>query len=152
MAPIVHYLEEHSDFQVVSIAYPSTRASVADHAAALRAILAQLDEVTEINFVAHSMGNLVVRHYMADHASEHRGRGDPRIKRFVMLAPPNQGSRVAATLGGNILFDTTLGPSAQELGPALDRSRAAFGRAGMRVWNCRGRIGKRRRPQSRTLR
>ena len=44
-----------------------------------------------------------------------RGRIDPRIKRFVMLGPPNHGSELADTLGGNVIFDTTLGASAQQL-------------------------------------
>ena len=115
MSPLVRYLEDESGWSVINVAYPSTRASVADHATSLRSILAQLDDATEIHFVAHSLGALVVRHYMADHAADHAGRSDPRIRRFVMLGPPNHGSRLADTLAGNVIFDTTLGSSAQQL-------------------------------------
>jgi pimeloyl-ACP methyl ester carboxylesterase len=115
MAPLVEALEEDSTWTVISVAYPSTRASVADHAAALRSIMANLQGAREIHFVAHSLGNLVIRHYLSDHAAAHEGRSDPRLGRFVMLGPPNHGSRVADTLGGNAIFDTTLGESAQQL-------------------------------------
>ncbi|HVU90545.1 MAG TPA: lipase [Pirellulales bacterium] len=115
MGPLVEALAEESTWTVISIAYPSTRASVADHAAALRSIMANLDGAKEIHFVAHSLGNLVVRHYLADHALAHQGRHDPRLGRFVMLGPPNHGSRVADRLGGNVIFDTTLGESAQQM-------------------------------------
>ncbi|HEY1600569.1 MAG TPA: alpha/beta fold hydrolase [Pirellulales bacterium] len=115
MSPLANYLQDRGNWSVVSITYPSTRASVADHAAALRAIVAHLDGVHEIHFVAHSLGNLVVRHYLADHAADHQGRIDPRIRRFVMLGPPNHGSELANTLGDNVIFDSTLGASAQQL-------------------------------------
>jgi hypothetical protein len=115
MSSLVSYLEDKSGWSVINVAYPSTRASVADHARALRSILAQLNDATDIHFVAHSLGNLVVRHYMADHAADHAGRSDPRIRRFVMLGPPNHGSRLADSLAGNVIFDATLGESAQQL-------------------------------------
>ena len=115
MSPLANYLQDHGPWSVINVTYPSTRASVADHAMALRSILAHLDYATEIHFVAHSLGNLVVRHYMADHAADHQGRIDPRIKRFVMLGPPNHGSRLADSLGGNVIFDNTLGIAAQQL-------------------------------------
>jgi pimeloyl-ACP methyl ester carboxylesterase len=115
MAPLADYISDHSGWTVINVTYPSTRASVADHAAALRSIMANLEGVKEVHFVAHSLGNLVVRHYLADHRAAHQGRIDPRIRRLVMLGPPNHGSRVADALGGNIIFDSTLGESAQQL-------------------------------------
>jgi pimeloyl-ACP methyl ester carboxylesterase len=115
MSPLVEALAEDSTWTVISVAYPSTRASVADHAAALRSIMANLEGAKEVHFVAHSLGNLVVRHYLADHAAAHQGRHDPRLGRIVMLGPPNHGSRLADRLGGNVIFDTTLGASAQQL-------------------------------------
>ncbi|MBI2823459.1 MAG: alpha/beta hydrolase [Planctomycetia bacterium] len=134
MSPLVDYLEANSDYAVISVAYPSTRASVADHAGALATIVAGLTEVKEINFVGHSLGNLVVRHYLADCQAVAGGRVDPRIKRIVMLGPPNHGSRLAEALGGNVIFDGTLGTSAQqlarrwrELGPHLATPPCEFG-------------------------
>ena len=115
MSPLAEFIAEQSGWTVLNVTYPSTRAAVGDHAAALRSIVANLDDAQEIHFVAHSLGNLVVRHYLADHAAAHQGRMDPRIRRFVMLGPPNHGSRVAQTLSGNLIFDNTLGLSAQQL-------------------------------------
>jgi pimeloyl-ACP methyl ester carboxylesterase len=79
-------------------------------------VIANLDGVDEINFVAHSLGNLVIRHYLADHTDPQTGRqGDPRIKRIVMLGPPNNGAQLAETLGQNTLFELIVGASGQEL-------------------------------------
>ncbi len=115
MNPLIEALADEHSWTVLGVAYPSTRASVADHAAALRSIMANLEGVNQIHFVAHSLGNLVVRHYLADHAAAHEGRQDPRLGRIVMLGPPNHGSRVADKLGGNAIFDSALGESAQQL-------------------------------------
>src|SRR3970040_1276944 len=68
-------------------------ADAADHARALASVMDNLEGIEEINFVAHSLGNLVIRHFLADATDPESGRSpDPRIKRIVMLAPPNHGS------------------------------------------------------------
>ena len=87
---------ELPDTDVLRVGYPSTRASIADHAHSLARVIDQLGpEVTQIDFVAHSMGNLVIRHYLGDHADPAGCGPDPRIRRMVMIAPPNHGSRRA---------------------------------------------------------
>jgi len=102
---------------VFNVSYPSTRRAVADHARALAAIVRNLHGITEINFVGHSLGNIVVRRYLADGADRARGRlPDPRIWRFVMLGPPNHGSIAATALGKNDLFTVVAGKPAQQLG------------------------------------
>ncbi len=52
--------------------------------------------------VTHSMGGIVLRHL-----------GEPRLRwqRIVMLAPPNQGSALAASLVGNPFFGWFFGPA-----------------------------------------
>ncbi|HEY2841904.1 MAG TPA: hypothetical protein VGJ26_22285, partial [Pirellulales bacterium] len=119
MVPLAKYLERNGDYTVISLTYASTRAAVSEHAQALGGLVASLDQATEINFVAHSLGNLVVRHYMAD-CQAGGDELDPRINRFVMIGPPNHGARMAVLLGGNPIFDTTLGMSAQQLGRRWD--------------------------------
>jgi hypothetical protein len=94
---------------VFNVSYPSTRASIDVHARRLRGILAKLDGISEINFVAHSLGNLVIRYYLGD------GRPDPRIRRMVMLGPPNNGARLAELAGHNELFDLVAGKSGVQL-------------------------------------
>ncbi len=63
----------------------------------------------KIHFVAHSLGNIVLRQYFTTHTLEHAGR-------IVMLAPPNQGSEVVDKLGRFVLFDWLNGPAGQQLG------------------------------------
>jgi pimeloyl-ACP methyl ester carboxylesterase len=76
--------------EAMCISYPSTRASIGAHAQSLGTILSNLgSEVREIDLVAHSLGNLVIRHYYGDHRGGVNGPPDPRIRRIVMLGPPN---------------------------------------------------------------
>jgi pimeloyl-ACP methyl ester carboxylesterase len=117
MEKLARYLRESGGYSVFNVTYPSTRRDVAGHARALAHIIENLQGIEEINFVGHSMGNIVIRHYLADHVdpATHR-QGDGRIRRFVMLGPPNQGSVVAVSLAENQLFATLTGRAGQELG------------------------------------
>jgi pimeloyl-ACP methyl ester carboxylesterase len=117
MASLCKHLETHGDYEVFNVEYPSTQRAIGEDARALASILANLDGIEEIHFVAHSLGNIVVRHYVADQTDPKTGRRpDPRIKRMVMLGPPNHGSSIAAALGDNTLFKMVLGQPGQELG------------------------------------
>jgi len=107
MIPMCKYLQANSDFETVNICYSSTRLSLEENAQALAKVIANLGPVREINFVAHSYGNIVIRRYMAD--SVKAGRRDPRIKRLVMLAPPNHGSQLANMFKGNAVFGLVWG-------------------------------------------
>ena len=66
-----------------------------------------------INFVSYSMGGLLVRDYLAHHTVA-------RLGRVVMIGPPNHGSEIVDSLGGNWLFRKLLGPVAPRLGTAPD--------------------------------
>lgn len=121
MADICAFLRKQGGYTVLNMGYCSTRAPISEHAVSLGNVLARLEGVEEVNLVAHSMGNLVIRHYLADHMrSESDRRPDPRIRRIVMLAPPNQGSGVAAEWGDWKLVEWTLGPCSRELGLAWE--------------------------------
>jgi pimeloyl-ACP methyl ester carboxylesterase len=148
MNPLCRYLEEHGGYTVLNVGYPSTRASVGDHAAALARILADLDDAEEIDFVGHSLGNLVIRHYLADETDETTGRQpDSRIGRIVMLAPPNQGSERAERWAESKLFEVVLGPAGRQLAndwaalegrlatPACEFGILAGGRGDGRGWS-----------------
>lgn len=117
MARLCQYLEEKGHFTVVNVSYPSTRRPIAEHAKSLARIVENLDDAEEINFVGHSMGNIVVRHYLGDQLDPATGRArDRRLKRMVMLGPPNQGSEFATALANNGLFKLVEGAPGQELG------------------------------------
>ena len=117
METLCRHLRDHSGFCVFNVGYPSTQAGVAEHARALARVVDRLEGIGELNFVAHSMGNLVVRHYLADRKTAHAaGQASPALGRMVMLGPPNHGSEVAAALGQSDWFVTATGPAGQELG------------------------------------
>src|SRR3569623_3694462 len=74
-------------FETWSHTYPSRRHSITYLADALAEQLVALDR--PLSAVTHSLGGVIVRHLH-----------DPRLRweRIVLLAPPNQGSRLAAGL------------------------------------------------------
>lgn len=117
MSRLAKYLQEQGGYTVFNVSYPSTRGTIADYARSLDNILKNLNGIEEVNFVAHSLGNIVIRRYLGDCATSAGSPGpDPRIKRFVMLGPPNHGSIAANAFADNPLFTAVLGQPGQELG------------------------------------
>lgn len=114
---------KRAGYQPINFQYASTRKTVEEHGKALRQLIEQLGpEVTEINFVGHSMGNLVVRHYFYLTWDPLKNRhGDSRVRRMVMLGPPNQGSRMARLLKHSIIFRTLAGVSGLQLGGGWEK-------------------------------
>ena len=103
---------------VLRFSYASTRNTIGDHAAALQEVLTGLPKGAKISFVAHSMGNIVVRHLLADLKEE----GDPdgllqRCGSMVMLGPPNQGAAIARRLAYTKVFGLVAGKTGLQLGP-----------------------------------
>jgi hypothetical protein len=76
------------DYDVLLLNYPSTRQSIDVHSSNLAQIVSHLNRYSEISFVTHSLGGIIVRHFL-------QTCKDPRIQNLVMLAPPNQGSELA---------------------------------------------------------
>lgn len=61
-----------------------------------------------IHFVTHSLGGIIARFFL-------QRRGLENLGRVVMLAPPNQGSKLADVLSGWGLFNLACGPALKEL-------------------------------------
>ncbi|MEW8505273.1 MAG: alpha/beta hydrolase [Candidatus Thiodiazotropha sp.] len=100
------------DYQVWNESYPSLSRGVEE--VTVPAIEAGLDfcrdnEATEIHFVTHSLGGILVRYYLQNHRIADLGR-------IVMLAPPNRGSEVADEMKDGYWYQTIMGPSGQVLG------------------------------------
>lgn len=108
MAKLGTFLRKRG-FETWSQTYPSRRHSIAYLASALTEQLVDVARERPLCAVTHSMGGIVVRHLQ-----------DPRLRwsRIVMLAPPNQGSRLAAGLVRNPLFQWFYGPAGLELADA----------------------------------
>jgi triacylglycerol lipase len=108
MARLGTHLAAHG-FDTWSHTYPSRRASLAEIASGLADAIARETAGRPISAVTHSRGGVVARHLH-----------DPRIawQRIVMLAPPNQGSRLARDLAANPLFRWFYGPAGRELADA----------------------------------
>jgi hypothetical protein len=99
MARLRTAIAEGGDYSVFCMGYPTTRGSVADHARSLDSAVRSLEGITDLNFVAHSLGNLVVRHWLKDFTDA--GTSLPagqKFGRMVMLAPPNFQPQLATKL------------------------------------------------------
>lgn len=98
------WFRKNGDYSaVLNISYPSSFVTVAEEAKYIAEIVAALEGVEKIDFVGHSLGSIILRHYLGNYAALNAdGAGEPpllpdaRIGRFVQLCPPNQGADVAA--------------------------------------------------------
>ncbi|MFW6171284.1 MAG: esterase/lipase family protein [Planctomycetota bacterium] len=110
MKSMGQFLATHGDFTVLNFSYASTRSALAEDAESLARVLSHLEGVERISFVAHSMGNLVVRRLLEDQLALSHGQGvDQRLHRVVMLAPPNNGAALAKRFQNNPLFKLVFG-------------------------------------------
>ncbi|MDA7979754.1 MAG: alpha/beta hydrolase [Pirellulales bacterium] len=117
MQHVIEALSGMPNTEVYGVSYPSLMSDVDDHAAQLARVLSGFSDAQEINFVGHSLGNIVVRRLLALQMENHpQGKHDERIKRIVMIAPPNHGSSRAAAWAENPLFKSVIGETGQQLG------------------------------------
>ncbi len=139
---------ERAGFTTWSRTYPSRRLSIAasaDHIA--DALARELPAGQPLAAVTHSLGGIVLRHVAL------------RIpfQRVVMLAPPNQGSRLSRALRDRAVYRWFFGAAGQELAaaaaaadseawPSLPPSTVVLaGTRAPRGWNPVGWIGRRAR-------
>ncbi len=118
MTPLKNVLDKKCDCEIVCFSYASTRETIGTHALALREFLESLPEAWTLSFVGHSMGNIVIRHLIADlQADPTNSELLNRCQRMVMLGPPNQGAAIARQLSSLGMFEWVAGKGAMELGP-----------------------------------
>ncbi|MDZ7617095.1 MAG: alpha/beta fold hydrolase [Patescibacteria group bacterium] len=121
----MHLLGEHlhknGGYRIFNVEYASTRRTIDDHAASLARVLESMEGIEQIHLVGHSMGNVIIRRYLAGPQDEsEQWQPDPRIRRIVMIAPPNHGALAAERLADLGLFQAVFGRPGQQLGPEWD--------------------------------
>jgi pimeloyl-ACP methyl ester carboxylesterase len=118
MGPLAEMLENKGKLSVVNVGYPSTMGSIDEHALTLASVIEHLDGPSQISFVAHSMGNLVIRHYLNDlRLLTPMARPKIKFKRLVMIAPPNHGAVLADRFADKRLVQMIAGKPLEQLAP-----------------------------------
>ena len=98
------------NYQTVNVDYPSRDYPIEVLAeATIAPALEQCSDDKGINFVTHSLGGILVRHYLSNHEI-------PNLERVVMLGPPNQGSEVVDEMKSFPGFHFINGDAGMQLG------------------------------------
>lgn len=106
---------EAAGYKVENIDYPSTDYPFDE---LLQIVSKKIDRCcsrgeSELNFVTHSLGGILVRAYAKE-------KGADAIHRAVMLSPPSRGSELVDELKGITLYQWITGPTGQQLGTDPD--------------------------------
>lgn len=124
-------MEEHLEecgFEVVSFGYASTKSTIQELSGSLESVVRNLVGVEQVSFVAHSMGNIVIRNFLY-RVQNCPNPPDVQFCRMVMISPPNQGATLADTLGQRKIIQSIFGPAVDQFAhvggwPALEQELA----------------------------
>lgn len=102
-------------YSVWNEGYDSKNQTVEESAKVIDAALeyCRAEGKSEIYFVTHSLGGILVRYYFQD-------KIEPAVKAVVMLAPPNHGSEVSDAYSDQLWFQWTVGVAGQQMVSAPD--------------------------------
>ncbi len=117
------------DYSVINIDYPSRYKKIEElsEIAINKGLQFCRDQSAErIHFVTHSLGGILVRYYLSVHEI-------PELARVVMLAPPNQGSRVVDKFSIYPGYSLLNGPAGFQLGTGEDSIPLQLGPANFEV-------------------
>lgn len=135
MSAIGKHVSDQGDLGWINFGYASTRSDIAGNARALRHVLDELAQLKlaqdaqvaatvdrpsgiQFHFIAHSLGNILIRQMLSEVEREDpdRSRTTWGVGRIVMLGPPNQGSAMANLLQHSTAFRWIAGSSGTDLG------------------------------------
>lgn len=119
MSGITEYLQQNGNLAAVNVGYPSTLEDIDAYAASLDSLVRHLDGVEQLSFVAHSMGNIVIRRFLfnLDRLSPDM-RPPVTFHRMVMISPPNHGAELADQFAGSKLVELAAGKPLEQLAPS----------------------------------
>jgi len=119
MDGLAAHLETEGGLAVINVGYPSTMEDIDSYAASLDSVIRHLDGVESISFVAHSMGNIVIRRYLYNLERLTPAMRPPvTFQRMVMISPPNHGAEVADGFADNKLIQMAAGKPLEQLAPS----------------------------------
>lgn len=105
---------ETAGYLTINVNYPSTQYPVEKLAEeVITKALATCPKEAKINFVTHSMGDILVRQFLSNNLIKNMGR-------VVMLGPPNNGSQVVDKLRNMLGFKLINGPAGLQLGTTVE--------------------------------
>lgn len=110
-----------SGYRIANVDYPSRHHPIETLAPlAMHDGLSRCEGASAVHFVTHSLGGIIVRHFLKNEAIDNLGR-------VVMFAPPNQGSEVVDSLQRIPGFKMLNGPAGLQLGTGADSIPRSLG-------------------------
>ncbi len=107
----VQDLMASAGYNVLSFPYSSRKTTLDELSQGLRQYVEANVHTDRYHFVAHSLGNIIIRNSFKEGLR-------PGLGRIVMLAPPNHPPKLAASLQRNLIFRSIGGDSGQKMASA----------------------------------